>query len=188
MKKTLIVSLVMILVGGILSSSALASVRLKGGYFMPGEKYVMDGGSIPENGIFLGAEMSTTLTGGIVGLGSGVDYFQSSKTIGDEEGTWQVIPALATLYFYPWGSLYLGAGIGYYMVYFKVTPAWPEGDTVIGGGLGYHGVIGYGITDYIFVEGKYSTCTVNTWELDGISIISEISEVGGISLALGFSV
>ena len=186
MKKALMAGLVMILVGGILSSSALASIRGKGGYFMPGEKAEMDGESIPENGIFFGAEMSTTLTGGIVGLGIGVDYFQSSKTMDGYEVTWQVIPALATVYFYPMGGLYLGAGIGYYMAIFKV--AVTPNVTIPGGGIGYHAVVGYDITNHIFVEGKYSTCTVNNWEFEGETVVLGISEIGGISLALGFSV
>ena len=186
MKRICVGSLVAVLVVGILSISASGSVRLKGGYFMPRESYQVSGVKVPDNGLVYGAEITTTFLGK-VGLGIGADYFQWKKTIENQEYTWQVVPALATLYLYPFGNLYLGAGAGYYLA--RTSPPWSiSGDTALGSGIGYHGVIGYNITKHLFIEAKYSTCKVNNWKVTGISVESKISDVGGITFMLGLSI
>jgi len=189
MRKICVGSLVAVLVVGILSISAYGSIRLKAGYFMPRESYEVSKVKIPDNGLVYGAEITTNFLGKM-GLGIGADYFQWKKMIGSQEYTWQVAPALATLYLYPFGNLYLGAGAGYYFASFKTTaPPWSIlEDTALGSGIGYHGVIGYNITKYLFIEAKYSTCKVNNWKVAGIPIESEISDVGGITLMLGLSI
>ena len=178
MRKILVVSVVMVLFISILSSSTLASIRLKGGYFMPAQLVGVNSNSIPEDGIFYGVEITKTFTGGILSLGVGVDYFQMSKIIDEEEFKWTVLPATATLYFFSGGAFYLGAGAGYYMV-----SAGPSDNLEQKTGFGYHGVIGYNIIGHIFLEAKYATCKIGDWNNWGIGDI----DVGGISILLGVS-
>ncbi len=176
MRKILVLGIATALFVSILSNSVLASIRLKGGYFRPAQLVEVDSDSMPGDGIFYGAEITKTFTGGILGLGVGVDYFQMSKTIGEEEIKWTVLPATATLYFLPGSTFYLGAGAGYYMV-----NAGPGDNLEQKAGFGYHGVIGYSILGHIFLEAKYATCKIgdwNNWEMGDI-------DVGGISVLLG---
>lgn len=187
MKKVVVVVLVLVLAMGILSSSAFAALRFKGGYFMPTETVGEGEEKFPDNGLIFGAEITTTLTGGILGLGLGVDYFSFSKTIGEWKGDLHLIPVSATLYFFPPNaSLYLGAGGGYHMAY--VEGNWEPGNA-FASGIGYHGVIGYNITRNIFIEGKYSTCTVDGWKSGEVDVEAiTISDIGGITIMIGLSI
>ena len=183
MRKILVMGLVLVLVGSVISIPTYASIRLKGGYFMPTES-VEEGGKIPDNGIIYGGELTTTL-GGILGLGIGADYFPWSKTIDDTKIDWTTGSAIVTLYFMPGAKFYLGAGAGYYIVNVSVEG---EENNILGSGLGYHGVVGWNITKRIFIEGKYSTCTVDNWKLGGVPFpIGSIFDVGGITVMFGFS-
>ena len=180
MKKMLVVGIVVALVIGALAAPALADIRIKGGWFMPTDKEDNGPyGTFPEDGIFFGAEMVSTL-GDTLGLGIGADYFQSNQTLENVglplealNASYRVIPISATAYLYPTSGLYIGAGIGYYLA--NVTVGEESEDK---SGFGYHGVAGYQITDLIFVEGRYSTCTISDW--GGW-------DAGGISIAAGLS-
>jgi len=183
MKKVLIVGIVAALVIGALAAPALADIRLKGGWFMPSEKVTGEyEGSFPADGLFFGAEMTTMLPGGIIGIGVGAEYFQSNQALEQAplpaeslDVSTRIIPVTATAYIYPSAGLYVGGGIGYYLV--NVTF---EGEPQDKSGIGYHAVAGYQITDRIFLEGKYSTCTISDWWWPGWN-------VGGISIAAGVS-
>ena len=76
MRKILVLSIATALFVSILSNSVLASIRLKGGYFRPAQLVEVGSDSMPGDGIFYGAEITKTFTGGILGLGVGVDYFK----------------------------------------------------------------------------------------------------------------
>ncbi|NQS90745.1 hypothetical protein HQ584_13260 [Patescibacteria group bacterium] len=184
MKKILVMGLVLVLVVGVMSVPTYAFIRLKGGYFMPAESAEIEEGGekVPDGGIIYGGELTTTL-GGILGLGIGADYFPYSKTIEGVKGNWTTGSAIVTLYFIPGAKFYLGAGAGYYIVNVSV-----EGeDNFLGSGLGYHGVVGWNITRRIFIEGKYSTCTVDNWEKGGGPYAFGISDIGGIIVMFGFN-
>jgi len=149
------------------------------------------GEKFPDNGLIYGAEMTTTLTGGILGLGIGADYFQFKKSIEEGEVTLLLVPASATLYLFPpIKGLYLGVGASYHIARLEVTPqpsGWPE-NSALGGNIGYHGVLGYNIARFIFIEGKYSTCNISEWKSGGVTVNPEVSEVGGITVLLGLSI
>ncbi len=179
MKKILVMGFVLVLVIGMFSLPVCASIRLKGGYFMPAGSIQVGGEKVPDSGIVYGAELTTTLIGGFLGLGIGADYFPWSKTIASQAYAWNVISGLVTVYFLPSGSFYLGAGAGYYMVNAKEGIA-----STLGHGIGYHAVIGWNITKQIFIEGKYSICTISSWN----PFNPGISEVGGITVMLGFGI
>jgi len=187
MRKILVMGLVLVLVIGIFSLPTCASLKFKGGYFMPTQSIKLSGEKVPNNGIIYGAELTTTLTGGVLGLGIGADYFPWHKTIGDKKYTWDTASGSLTLYLFPSARFYLGVGAGYYAANAKGEEA-----NILGYNIGYQGVIGWNITKHIFIEGKYSTCNVNEWkETNGGTVPSEfkeISDIGGITVVLGFGI
>jgi len=168
-KKTLIVAIMVAVTAALLSSCAAASIRVKAGYWMPNEELKGYGVTVPESGLTYGAEMTTALPGDIMELGLGAQYFNSEVKVGDDALTWEVIPVQGTAYF-DLGSAYLGAGVGYYFFTFK-----ENGDSASESELGYHGVLGFNLTDMIFLEGRYATCTIDEVDVGGISALLGIS-------------
>ena len=164
MKRALIVGLMAAVVTALLCSCVSASIGVKGGYFMPNEDGDVGGGQKwPESGITYGAEITTALPGGIIELGLGAQYFTSDVTAGATDFSWQLIPVQGTAYF-DLGRIYLGGGVGYYFLNVELDGV-PESDSA----MGYHGVLGFDITDMIFLEGRYATCMIDDTDVGGIS-------------------
>ena len=176
MRRVLLIGIVVALLVGALAAPGLADIRLKGGWFKPTEE---PPGELNEaTGILFGAELVSSL-GETLGIGVGADYFQSHYSVDYVpsllvNGSYRVIPITGTVYLYPSGGLYLGAGIGYYLANRSTDTGYSDDKS----GFGYHATAGYQITDLIFVEGKYSTCKISDWgdfDAGGISIVAGIS-------------
>lgn len=188
MKRVAVAGVVIAVVLGVLAAPSLADIRLKGGWFMPSEKDPVifletEVGTFPIDGLIFGAEMTSSLAG-MFDIGVGAEYYQASEKFEATTAvldtlalSQQVIPITATAYLHPGNRFYVGGGVGYYLV-----NRTEDEDSENKSGFGYHAVAGFDLTDRIFVEGKYSTCTISDWEVGPSS-----SDVGGISVMAGIS-